>query len=93
MQVEGKDKGRLGPAFCAPNGIVISYQNMDWEFHKALQQVQEGHTELISSELEVKELYHINRSLRCGVTFRVTELKISQKVIDTNNRWRKLQTN
>ena len=35
---------------------------MDGEFHRALQQVQEGHPELISSDLEVGELYHhINR--------------------------------
>ena len=60
---------------------------MDGKFHKALQQVQEGHPELISSDTEVWELYHINRSLRRGVT------KISQTVININNRWRTLQTN
>jgi len=65
---------------------------MDGEFHKALQQVQEGHPELILLELEVGELYRINRLLRRGVTSRATELKISQTVIDTNNRWRTLQT-
>jgi len=64
LQLEGKDKGSLGPAFCVLNGNVIAYRNMDCEFHKALQQVQEGHPELISSELEVGDLYHINCSLR-----------------------------
>ena len=67
---------------------------MDGEFHKALQQVQEGiPAVLISSEIEVGDLYHINRSIRRGVTSRATELKISLMVIDTNNRWRTLQTN
>ena len=93
LRSEGKDKGNLGPAFCVPNGNVISYRNMDGEFHRALQQVQEGHPELISWDLVVGELYHINRSLRKGVTTRATELKLSQTIIDMNNRWRTLQTN
>jgi len=36
LQVGGKDEGSLGPVFCAPNGNVIAYRNMDWEFHKSL---------------------------------------------------------
>jgi len=90
LQLEGKDKGSLGPAFCVLNGNIIAYRNMDCEFHKALQQFQAGHPEL---ELEVGNLYHINRSPRRGVTSRATELKLSQTAIDTNNRWRMLQTN
>ena len=86
-------EGNLGPAFCVPNGSVIAYRNTDGEFHKALQQVQEGHPELILLDLEVGELYHIKRSLRRGVTSRATELKISQMVIDMNNRWGTLQMN
>jgi len=93
LQSEGKDKGSLGPAFCVPNGNVIAYRNTYCEFFKALQQVQEGHPELISSELEVGDLYHINRSLRHGVTSRATELKLSRTVIDTNNRLMTLQRN
>ena len=86
-------QGNLGPAFFVPNGSVTAYWNMDGEVHNALQQVQEGHLELISLELEVGELYHINRSRRRGVTSRATEFKISLMVIDTNNRWRTLQRN
>ena len=48
---------------------------------------------MISWDLVVGELYHINRSLRKGVTTRATELKLSQTIIDMNNRWRTLQTN
>ena len=70
----------LGPAFCVPNESVIAYWNTDGEFRKALQQVQEGHPELISSDLEVGELYHINRSLRRGVTSRATELKYHRRL-------------
>jgi hypothetical protein len=88
LRSEGKDKGGLGPAFCSPSGYVLSYRKMDWEFHKALQQVQEEHPELIATGLEVGELYHINRSLRRGVTSRATELCLSQTIIDTNNRWK-----
>jgi hypothetical protein len=92
LRSEGKDKGGLGPAFCSQSG-VLSYRKMDWEFHKALQQVQEENPELIAMGLEVGELYHINRSLRRGVTSRATELCLSQTIIDTNNRWKILQTN
>jgi hypothetical protein len=93
LRSEGKDKGGLGPAFCSQSGYVLSYRKMDWEFHKALQQVQEVHPELIAMGLEVGELYHINRSLRRGVTSRATELCLSQTIIDTNNRWKIIQTN
>jgi len=41
---------------------------MDCEFHRTLQQAQKGNPELIGKDLEVGELYHINRSLRRGVT-------------------------
>jgi len=83
LRSEGEDRGKLGPAFCVSNGNVIACRNMDGEFHKALQQVQEGHPQLISLEPEVGELYHITRSLR----------RCAKTVIDTNNRWRMLQTN
>ncbi len=56
LRSEGKDKEGLGPAFCSQSGHVLSYRKMDWEFHKALQQVQEEHRELIAMGLEGGEL-------------------------------------
>ncbi len=48
-------------------------------------------TDLISSDLQVKEIYNIYRSLRRGATSRATVAGVSQSDINFNNRGGSIQ--
>ena len=90
LRFEGKDK-RVGPALCEKDGFVMSYNKINTEFHNSLRKIQESEKELISTDVEIEEVYNIYRSIRRGATTRATELNYSAQTIDANNRWRKIE--
>ena len=47
---------------------------------------------MIPEEVNVKESFSLFRSLRRGSHSRAVNAKVTDSVIETNNRWRKLQT-
>lgn len=87
------DLGQPGPAFCDTDRTVVSYSHLNKLFHSELVKVQDTHSDLISEEVEVTEVYNLYRSLRRGVTTRATQLNYSETVINVNNRWRSTQSN
>jgi hypothetical protein len=93
---EGKSHGsdQPGPAFCSKDeGEVLSYRFLNELFHEELIRVQEAHSELISSVVEVAETFNLFRSLRRGATSRASALNYSETLINLNNRWRSTQNN
>ncbi len=86
LTTEGKHR-RLGPAICDPKGRCITRAGMNNEFHRALEKVQIEKPDLIASDLQVKEIYNIHRSLRRGATSRATAAGVSESDINFNNRW------
>ena len=76
-----------GPAFCYPNGKLLSSLDVDLEFHGSLEKVQIDYPNLIEEGLDVRESYSIFRSLRRGSTSRAAELKIDDSVVNLHNRW------
>ena len=84
-----KREGRLvGPAFCKPNGELISVRDLECEFHNQLERIQGAGSSLLESDLNVRERYSIYRSLRRGSTARAVDMKVSGTAIDLHNRWR-----
>ena len=92
LRQEQRDGPIRYPAFCDERGISLSYSLMNSEFQKAVLKVQSHHANLIPQVLDVKNSFYLFRSLRRGSLSRATDAKVSNSVIDTNNRWRKLQT-
>jgi hypothetical protein len=60
-------------------------------FHQRLDKVQSLRPDLISTEVDVEEVYGIERSLRRGSTSRAVDMGLSTDIIDSNNRWRKFE--
>ena len=85
---EGKDSG---PAFCHPSGRVIKSAELDAEFHTQLEVVQEKRTDLIPSNVDIRESFSVFRSLRRGSTSRVGELGIPDNIVNLHNRWRRVE--
>jgi hypothetical protein len=48
--------------------------------------------EIVPADINVESEFHLYRSLRRGATARATNMQLSQVVIETNNRWRTMQT-
>ena len=77
-----------GPAFCKPNGELISMRDIECEFHNQLERIQIELPSLIESSIVVREKYSIFRSLRRGSTARAVDVKVPVASIDLHNRWR-----
>ncbi|GFH55608.1 predicted protein, partial [Chaetoceros tenuissimus] len=63
---------------------------LEKELHGLLKILQEKG--VVPEGLSVASEFHVYRSLRRGATARATNMQLSQVVIDTNNRWRSMQT-
>ncbi len=83
---EGKQR-QLGPAICDTHGQCISRTRMNTEFHRSLERVQHEKPELISGDIQVKDIYNIHRSFRRGATSRATAAGVKESDINFNNRW------
>ena len=55
--------------------------------------MQAERPDLISSDVNVDEIYSIHRSFRRGATTRVREAKVPKDVIELNSRWSRVQRN
>jgi hypothetical protein len=94
LKAEGRDcLSQPGPAFCDERGFVLQTHKVNEWFHEELARVQDAHSELIHTEVDVAEVYNLYRSLRRGATSRASELNYTDTMINLNNRWRKTQTN
>ena len=81
----------LGPAFCEKNGQVLRSTDFDEELQRILLQIQCERPDLIDSSVDVESRFFIFRSFRRGASTRASVLKVDQRIIDMNNRWRKFQ--
>ena len=77
-----------GAAFCDRTGNCLSTSYVDDEFQVQVEKVQANHPNLIETSIEVREWFSIFRSLRRGSTARVSELDVSDNVVNLHNRWR-----
>ena len=90
LKLEGRDAGEPSPAICDHNGNVLSTKALEKELHGLLKILQEKG--VVPEGISVESEFHLYRSLRRGATARATNMQLSQVVIDTNNRWRSMQT-
>ena len=91
LVLEGRSEGNPGPAFCDKEGFVLPARVFNTAFHASLENVQVQRPDLIPAWIKVIEIYHYYRSLRRGAVLRAKQLNYDQSVIDTNNRWRRMQ--
>ena len=90
LKLEGRDTGEPSPAICDQNGYVLTTKVLEKELHGLLNILQEK--KIIPTDINVESEFHLYRSLRRGATARATNMQLSQVVIETNNRWRTMQT-
>ena len=90
LRLEGRDVGDPSPAICDEHGYVLSTKVLERELHGLLKILQEKG--VVPEGLSVESEFHVYRSLRRGATARATNMQLSKVVIDTNNRWRSMQT-
>lgn len=82
---------KVGPAICDKEGFVLERSALNGVFHQELLKVQTNKPWLLDSGLKVEDRMSIHRSFRRGATTRAKEMKLSEKLVDMNNRWRKVQ--
>lgn len=58
--------------------------------HDLLKTLQEK--DMVTEDIIVENEFHMYRSLRQGAVARATNMQLSKTVIETNNRWRSMQT-
>lgn len=90
LRQEGRDKGEPCPALCDARGVVLTTKAVEAEMHKLLIELQE--MGIVAGDITVEKEFHLYRSLRRGATARATNVQLAKTVIDTNNRWRSMQT-
>ena len=90
LRVEGRHK-EAGPAFCDQEGFVISNSILNKELHRVLSNLQGSRPDLISQDITVTETFNVYRSFRRGATTRAREAKVPKDIIETNNRWSKVE--
>ena len=90
LKLEGKHK-EAGPAFCDPEGFVLSSSVLNKELHRALSNLQMSRPDLIGRDVVVTEAYNVYRSFRRGATTRAREAKVPKDIIEINNRWSKVE--
>ena len=90
LRTEGRHK-EAGPAFCDQEGFVISSSTLNKELHQVLSNLQGSRPDLIARDITVTEAYNVYRSFRRGATTRAREAKVPKDIIDTNNRWSKVE--
>ena len=68
---------------------MIVYE-IDVQFHAVLLEVQRRFNSIIPNSVKVEEAYSIYRSFQIGATSEAQNIRISQTVFESNNRWIKL---
>ena len=90
LRTEGRHK-EVGPAFCDQEGFVISSSFLNKELHQLLSNLQGSRPNLIAQDVTVTEAYNVYRSFRRGATTHAREAKVPKDIIETNNRWSKVE--
>ena len=90
LVAEGKNK-TIGPALCDEKGFVLDHWFINLTLHHYLSRIQSKQPHLIAEAIVIEEKYNIHRSFRRGATTQARERKVPEPVIDTNNRWRKVE--
>ena len=80
-----------GPAFCDQEGFVINSSVLNKELHQVLSNLQGSRPDLIVRDITVTEAYNVYRSFRRGATTCAREAKVPKDIIETNNRWSKVE--
>ena len=90
LRLEGRHK-EAGPAFCDREGFVVNSSALNKELHKRLSNLQSSRPDLVAQDIVVTEVYNVYRSFRRGATTRAREAKVPKDIIETNNRWSKIE--
>ena len=90
LKMEGRHVGEPSPAICDQRGFVLGTKLIEREMHTLLKVLQKKG--MIPEDLIVEHEFHLYRSLRRGAVARATNMQLSKTVIETNNRWRSMQT-
>ena len=68
----------------------MSVAELDVHFYAILLEVQKIFASIILDSVNMEESYSVYRSLRWGATSEDQNVRISEIVINSNNRWQKL---
>ena len=90
LRHEGKHRV-VGPAICDEEGFVLERSKVNTILHQELIKVQSNKPWLLDAGVKVEDKMSIHRSFRQGATTRAKEMKLSDKLVEMNNRWRKVQ--
>jgi hypothetical protein len=80
-----------GPLFRDPKGQPLRASAMEDAFFNRLEQTQTNRLDLIPQDLIVSEEFGIYRSFRRGATSEAVNRKVKPSVIESNNRWCKVE--
>jgi hypothetical protein len=80
-----------GPFFRKHNSEPMKSGDMSNTFYKYLGMVQDYRPDLLPRDVEVEDVYGISRSFRRGSNSRAVDRGVPPEVIDSNNRWRKVE--
>ena len=90
LRNEGKHR-KVGPAICDEDGFVLERSKLNGVLHQELLKVQASKPWLLDLGVKVEDKMSVHRSFRRGATTRAKEMNLSEKLVDMNNRWRKVQ--
>ena len=90
LRLEGRHR-EAGPAFCDPEGFVLSSSALNNELHHVLSNLQMSRPDLITHDIMVTKAYNVYRSFRQGATMQAWEAKVLKDIIEVNNRWSKVE--
>jgi hypothetical protein len=80
-----------GPMFRTTTGQPIKAGSMEEGLFARLERTQEERPDLIPPDVDVTEEYGVYRSFRRGATSEATNRGVKREVIETNNRWWKVE--
>lgn len=77
--------------FRTATGDPIRFGIMEAKFIERLEMVQMARPDLLSDQIEVAEVYGVRRSFRRGSTTEAGKRGVPPEIIDSNNRWRRVE--
>ena len=88
IQCGGRKKGF---AFVDQQGRPKRHSTYDPEFVERLKEVQDARPDLFPKGVNISDAYSIRRSLRRGSTSEAQNRMIPVEIVETNNRWRRVE--
>jgi len=77
--------------FRTATGDPIRFGIMEAKFIERLEMVQMARLDLLSDQIEVAEVYGVRRSFRRGSMTEAGKRGVPPEIIDSNNRWRRVE--